>query len=77
MRLKEKNLKKNGCVYVYNWITLLYSRNYHNIVNQLYFNKTLRIKKRIKRNREKTYENAHVFPDSGFFLLNKYPKGDY
>ena len=27
------------CVYVYTWITLLYSRNEHNIVNQLYFNK--------------------------------------
>ena len=24
---------------MYNWITLLYSRNQHNIVNQLYFNK--------------------------------------
>ena len=27
------------CVY-YNWISLLYGRNYYNIVNQLYFNKT-------------------------------------
>ena len=42
----EKNRKKNGCVYMYNWITLLYSRIDHNIVitiwftNQLYFNKT-------------------------------------
>ena len=24
---------------MYNWVTLLYSRNEHNIVNQLYFNK--------------------------------------
>ena len=24
---------------MYNWITLLYSRNYHSIINQLYFNK--------------------------------------
>ena len=23
---------------MYNWVTLLYSRNWHNIVNQLYFN---------------------------------------
>jgi len=38
----EKNVKENGCVYMYNWITLLYSRNYHNIVNQLYCNKTLK-----------------------------------
>ena len=24
---------------MYNWVTLLYSRNWYNIVNQLYFNK--------------------------------------
>ena len=35
----EKTLKKNRHVYMYNWITLLYSRNYYNIVNQLYFKK--------------------------------------
>ena len=39
----EKNLKKNGCVNAYNWITPLYSRNYHNIVNFLYFNKSLKM----------------------------------
>ena len=29
------------CVFVcvYDWVTLLYNRNWHNIVNQLYFNK--------------------------------------
>ena len=27
------------CIHMYNWITLLYCRNQHNIVNQLYFNK--------------------------------------
>ena len=26
-------------IYVYNWVTLLYSRNEYNIVNKLYFNK--------------------------------------
>ena len=31
----EKNVKNN--IYIYNWITLLYSRNYDKIVNQLYF----------------------------------------
>ena len=31
---------------MYNWITLLYSRNEHNIVNQLYFNKKKKLKKR-------------------------------
>ena len=38
----RKNLKKNECVYMYNGIILLYSRNYHNIVNQLHFHKTLK-----------------------------------
>ena len=42
----EKNLKENGCLFMYDWITLLYSRNYHNPVNQQHFNKTnLKIKK--------------------------------
>ena len=34
----EKNIIKEG-LYVYNWVTLLYNRDWHNIVNQLYFNK--------------------------------------
>ena len=41
----QKNLKKNICVYVYNWITLLYNRNYHYVLNQLYFNKTFKNEK--------------------------------
>ena len=40
----EKNLNKNVCEYMYNWINLLYGRNYH-IVKQLYFNKILKNKK--------------------------------
>ena len=31
---------------MYNWITSLYSRNYPNLINQLYFNKILKNKKR-------------------------------
>ena len=27
------------CIHTYNWITLLYSTDWHNIVNQIYFNK--------------------------------------
>ena len=42
----EMNLRENGCVYMYNQIILLWSRNDHNIVDQLYFNKTLRKKKK-------------------------------
>ena len=36
----EKNLRENGCVDTYDWITRLYSRNDYNLVNQQYFNKT-------------------------------------
>ena len=25
-------------IYIYDWVTLLYSRNWHNIINQLYLN---------------------------------------
>ena len=31
---------------MYDWVTLLYSRNWHNVVNQLYINKTLKNEKR-------------------------------
>ena len=44
----EKNLKEKGCGYMYNGITFLYSRNIHSIVNQLYFNKTWKMKKKKK-----------------------------
>ena len=33
-------------MYMYNLITVWYSRNYHNIVNQPYFNKTLSNRKK-------------------------------
>ena len=45
----EKNMKENGCVYMYNWIALLYSKNYHKLVNQLYFNKTSKNEKKKKK----------------------------
>ena len=28
-------------MYMYEWVTLLYSRNWHNMVNQIYFNKEI------------------------------------
>ena len=34
---------------MYSWITLLYTWNYHNIVNQLYFNIKEKIKKKDAR----------------------------
>ena len=39
-------MKKKGCVYMYNRITVLYSRNYHNIVINLYVSKTLKNEKK-------------------------------
>ena len=38
----EENIKN---VYIYNWVTLLYSRDFHTIVNQLYFQLKNKIKK--------------------------------
>ena len=36
--MMEDNIKKE-CIYMYDWVILLFSRNWHNIVGQLYFNK--------------------------------------
>ena len=35
----EKDPKKRGYMYMYNWFILLYSGNQHNIVKQLYSDK--------------------------------------
>ena len=43
----EKNLKKNGCVYLYNWITLLTTEIIMTLY-QLYFDKTKKWKNIIK-----------------------------
>ena len=37
-----KTMKKHACLC--NWVTLLYRRFYHSIVNQLYFDKTVFLK---------------------------------
>ena len=37
--LKTLHQYEKKCVYMYYWATLLYSKNWYNIVNQLYFNK--------------------------------------
>ena len=44
----EKNTKKE-CTHVYKWVTLLYSRDWHNIVNQLYFNNFFKKEHQIKQ----------------------------
>ena len=38
----SKDSNENGCVYKYDRVTLLYSRNYHTLANQLHFDKTLK-----------------------------------
>ena len=45
---KWLNFFKKGFIYVYNWVTLLYGRDWHHIVNQLYFNE----KKKLKTNKQ-------------------------
>ena len=34
----EKTVWEKDCVCMYDWVTMLYSRNWHNAVNQLYNN---------------------------------------
>ena len=36
-RLWWKIIQEKECMYMYNWVTLLYSRNQYNIVHRLYF----------------------------------------
>ena len=43
-----KESEREWYVYMYNWIILLYTRNYHNVVNQLCLNKTLQNGKKAK-----------------------------
>ena len=47
--------KKNGYVYTFNGIILFYSRNFHNMVNQLYLNKTLKKGKKKKKKKKKKF----------------------
>ena len=38
------------CVYIYmDWVFMLYSRNWHNTVNQLYFNKKILVQKKLMK----------------------------
>ena len=47
-------MEKKECLYVYNWVTLLYSRDWHSIVNQLYINLKKKLKDK-KKNPKKQY----------------------
>ena len=35
-------LLRRMCIYMYDGVSLLYRRNWHNIVNELYFNKKIK-----------------------------------
>ena len=58
----EKNLKKRGYMCMYNTVTLLYTWNKHNIVNQPYSNKNLKnkiINEREKKKNKQKYAIGH------------------
>ena len=38
-RARWKTMRKRMSIYIYDWVTMLYSRNWHNTVNWLYFNR--------------------------------------
>ena len=67
----EKNLKKNRYVYMYDSVLLLYSRNGHNLVNQLYFNKAFlkRAQEKKKRERENVSTSLQLEGYRKFSLL--------
>ena len=45
----KESKKEWICVYMYNWFTLLYTWNWHNIVNQLYSNKNFKKRKQLRQ----------------------------
>ena len=56
---------------MYNWITLWYRRNYYNIVNQLYFNKTFKNEKKFIPDMWQTYFTSIPFIGMcGLFLIH-------
>ena len=72
--------EKNGCVSLHNWITLLYRRNYHPIVNQPYFNTPFKYEKKwnkIKRSSHQIIKSLGISPREAMhfqvllFLLRK------
>ena len=53
--MMEDNIRKGVCVCVYDWVTLLYSRNWHNIVTQLYLKKyttKAKVNKQVNKHKE-------------------------
>ena len=63
----EGSLGDNGYLYMYGGVTLLCTRNYHNIVNRPHCN----INNLLKDQKEKKVQNApvsNVFPSSQAFI---------
>ena len=57
-------------LYMYSWITLLYSRNCHNMVHQLCFHKTLKVKKKKKIPKHNTSAmSPHTLPPLGWIFI--------
>ena len=51
-------------MYMYDWVTLLYSRNWHNIVNQLYFHKkenTVRFQGKPRVSQDKIFQCIFMY----------------
>ena len=51
-------------LYMYDWVTLLYSRNWHNIVNQLCLNKKIILKKKKNLDHVVSIATSIPCPDS-------------
>ena len=56
---------KNVCFYEYNWISLLYGRDGHNIVNQLYF-----LKNPLEEYIYKLYRPYQNIPSYSLFFID-------
>ena len=62
----EGYLEEEGYVYTYDWVPLLFTRNYHNIIDQLYFSAKLKVENKwIKSTLIKKKKNHSFF----FFFL--------
>ena len=60
---------------MYDWVTLLYSRNWHNTVNQLYFNKRFfYLKKFLKKENKNLRDAAKAVPREKFIATKHYIK---
>ena len=64
----EENPRKGMCTYMDDWVALLDSRTWHNIVNQLYFNKKESGGKKETYPQRKQYDSSGDCPVNGLRL---------